>query len=401
MNRVYEKIASSLGKLPTWLTALIPLILLAGLVVLFLNTNPIQVSSGELPPIENLTIERIDVVAGGFEVHITNGGPDPIHIAQVLVDEAYWEHEMGPDATVGRLETAVIGVDYPWVRGEPHEIVIITSTGLTFAKEVELAVKTPSPDLGQLLAYALVGVYVGIIPVGLGLLWYPAMRKLNRRGMGFILSLTVGLLIFLLIDTLLEAFEVAGELPGVFQGIALALFAALLTWLVITAVGNRQSEGDTESRRGRKFVAFTIALGIGFHNLGEGLAVGSAFALGEAALGSFLVVGFILHNVTEGVGIAAPVTEDSPSLKWFLAMLLVAGAPAIAGTLIGGFAFSPLWAVIFLGVGVGAIWQVIIEVGQLLRRNAEKDDTPLVNWVNVAGLLLGIGIMYGTAFLVG
>lgn len=400
MNTTYEKISSSLGKLPTWLTALIPLILLGGLVVLFLNTNPIQVSSSELPPIENLTIERVDVVEGGFDVHVTNGGPDPVQIAQVLVDEAYWEHEVTPDATLERLETAVVSIDYPWVEAEPNEIVIITSTGVTFATEVELAVKTPTPGWRQFLAYGLVGVYVGIIPVGLGLLWYPAMRKLDRRGMGFILSLTVGLLIFLLIDTLLEAFEVAAELPGVFQGIPLTLFAALLTWLVITAVGNRQTDADADSSRGRKFVAFTIALGIGFHNLGEGLAVGSAFALGEAALGSFLVVGFILHNVTEGIGIAAPVTEDTPSLKWFLAMLLVAGAPAIAGALIGGFAFSPLLAVIFLGIGVGAIWQVIVEVGQLLRRNAAQENSPMVNWSNVAGLLAGIAIMYGTAFLV-
>jgi hypothetical protein len=81
-------------------------------------------------------------------------------------------------------------------------------------------------------------------------------------------------------------------------------------------------------------------------------------------------------------------------------MLLLAGGPAILGTLIGGFAFSPLLAVIFLGVGVGAIWQVIVEVGRLLERAAQRHEESLVSWTNVLGLLVGILIMYATAFLV-
>ncbi|NJN44517.1 MAG: metal transporter [Anaerolineae bacterium] len=387
-------------QLPTWLMVALPLILLAGLIALFINTNPIQVATGDLPPIEDINVQRVNVTATGFEVHITNAGPDPVEISQILVDDAYWLYNISPGRTLNRLESAVITLDYPWVETEPHAIVIVTSSGTTFDAPVDLATETPAPSTNQLLAYALVGVYVGVIPVGLGLLWYPAMRKLKRRGMGFILSLTVGLLVFLLVDTLLEAFEVAEALPGVYQGIPLTLFIAVLTWLAITAIGSHQSFADRNTVQGRKFVALLIALGIGFHNLGEGLVVGAAFAIGEAALGSFLVIGFILHNITEGIGIAAPVTRDSPSTKWFLGMLLISGAPAIAGTLIGGFAFSPLVAVIFLGIGTGAIWQVIYEVGQLMRRNAERDGDALINWVNVTGLLIGIAVMYFTAFLV-
>ena len=387
-------------RLPTWLMVLLPLVLLAGLIVLFINTNPIQVATADLPPIENLSVQRVNITKTGFELSITNAGPDPIEISQVFVDDAYWQYSISPGRTLARLESAVITLDYPWVEAEPNEIVIVTSSGATFSAEVELATETPTPSTEQFLAYGLVGFYVGIIPVGLGLLWYPAMRKLKRRGMGFILALTVGLLVFLLIDTLLEAFEVAAALPEVFQGIPLALFVAMLTWLAIAAIGSHKSFADRNTEHGRMFVAMLIALGIGFHNLGEGLVVGAAFALGEAALGSFLVIGFILHNITEGIGIAAPVTRDSPSMKWFLGLLLISGGPAIVGTLIGGFAFSPLLAVIFLGVGAGAIWQVIYEVGQLMRRDAEKDGVSLINWVNVAGLLIGIAVMYFTAFLV-
>ncbi len=390
----------SIFRLPTWLTILLPLVLLAALILLFINTNPIQVTSQNLPPVENLNIQRINVTKTGFELHITNAGPDPVEISQVFVDDAYWQYAISPGRTLNRLESAVITLDYPWVEAEPNEIVIVTSTGTTFPAAVDLATETPTPSTKQFFAYGLVGFYVGIIPVGLGLLWYPAMRKLKRRGMSFILALTIGLLIFLLVDTILESFEVAASLPEVFQGVPLALFIALLTWLAISAIGSQQSFADRNTSQGRMFIAFLIALGIGFHNLGEGLVVGAAFALGEGALGSFLVIGFILHNITEGIGIAAPVTRDTPSTKWFLGLLLLSGGPAILGALIGGFAFSPLLAVIFLGIGTGAIWQVIYEVGQLMRRDAEKDGIPLIHWVNVLGLLLGIAIMYFTAFLV-
>jgi len=391
---------TTLNRIPTWLIVLVPLALLALLILLFISSDPIEISTANLPPVENVVIERIDVTETGFKIHVINAGPDPVEIAQLLVDEAYWQFTIQPGHRLERLQRAVLHVDYPWVEAEPNEVVLLTSTGATFAGEIELAVETPTPGGDKLLSYALVGFYVGIIPVGLGLLWYPAMRRVGRRGMDFLLSLTIGLLVFLLIDTLLESFEVAALLPEVYQGIPLSLFAALLTWLAITAIGSRKEATDRDSLGGRKFIALLIAIGIGFHNLGEGLVVGAAFAIGEAALGSFLVIGFILHNITEGIGIAAPVTRDRPSLGWFLGLLLIAGAPAILGTLVGGFAFSPLLAVVFLGVGTGAIWQVIFEVGGLMQRGAKRAGTSLVNWTNTAGLLLGIAIMYLTAFLV-
>ena len=394
------KPTSNSFRVPTWLIAIGPLVLLAALVVLFIKTNPIQVSTSNLPPVEELSFPKVILSPNHFDLTVTNSGPDPVEIAQILIDEAYWQFELEGNKVLGRLESAVIHADYPWVETEPFEIVIITSSGTTFAHEVELAIESPTPGLNQLFAYGLVGFYIGIIPVGLGLLWYPALRRMGRIGLNFTLALTVGLLIFLFIDTFLEALEVSALLPAVFQGIPLTIFIALLTWLAITAVGSRQSVADRTSADGRRFIASLIALGIGFHNLGEGLVVGAAFALGEAALGSFLVIGFILHNITEGIGIIAPVVRDKPTTRWFLWMLLIAGGPAILGTLIGGFAFSPLLAVIFLGVGMGAIWQVIFEVGMLMQRDAIKVNKSLVNWSNLVGLFVGIAIMYFTAFLV-
>jgi zinc transporter ZupT len=179
-----------------------------------------------------------------------------------------------------------------------------------------------------------------------------------------------------------------------------------LTWLAIMAV-SRRSAGSGSARAKGILLATLIALSIGLHNFGEGLAVGAAFALGEAALGSFLVIGFILHNITEGIGIAAPLISNrqgevnqAPSLLAFGGLALLAGFPAVLGTWIGGFAFSPLLGTLFLGIGMGAIWQVIVEVTGLLRRYAERENTPFISWINLAGFLLGLAIMYFTAFLV-
>ncbi|MEE9188379.1 MAG: hypothetical protein V3U36_03345 [Anaerolineales bacterium] len=410
--------------IPLWVSILIPLGAIGLMLALFAYGNPLSLFTANLPLIEDLNIERIRVVDGGFEVTLVNAGPDPVTIAQVLVDDAYWNFEISPSATLQRLGRASVEIPYPWVETEPHEIVVVTSTGVTFAGEVSVATITPTPGLQEFLAYGLLGVYVGIIPVALGMLFFPAMRKMGFKWLGALLSLTIGLLVFLLVDTFLEALEFAKELPGVFQGIPLILFAALLTWLLILAIGSQRKKSiGSDPVRQATYLATMIALGIGLHNLGEGLAIGVAFSIGEAALGSFLVIGFMLHNITEGVGIVAPLVSGenksghreqsvatsksqtvqnsrTPSIWLFIGLALLAGAPAILGSWIGGFAFSPLLVALFLGIAVGAIWQVIVEVVSLLRNYGERDGTPLVSWMNLAGFVAGLAIMYLTAFLV-
>ncbi len=404
---------SAAPRFSAWLTGLAPLLAMGLMLMLFTLVNPLALFNTNLPPVENLSINRIRVVEGGFDVQVMNSGPQPVQIAQVMVDDAYWQFHMQPSGPLARFERATIHIPYQWIYAEPHLIVLVTNTGLAFEGEVPVATLTPRPGAREFAGYGLLGVYVGVIPVGLGLLWYPAMKRMGRKWLGFLLALTVGLLVFLLVDTLLEVLEVGAELPGVFQGVPLALFAALLTWLAIMAVSamqNRRQAGGETTRAKGLFLATLIAISIGLHNFGEGLAVGAAFALGEAALGSFLVIGFILHNITEGIGIAAPLVpnrkeaaepaREAPSLGVFTGLALLAGFPAVLGTWIGGFAFSPLLGTIFLGIGLGAIWQVIVEVTGLLRRYAERDNTPWISWLNLAGFLLGLGIMYFTAFLV-
>jgi zinc transporter ZupT len=400
-------------QVPAWLTGLIPVLAIGLMLLLFITVNPLAMFNSNLPPIENIAIDRIRVVEDGFEVSVMNSGPHPVRIMQVMVDDAYWQFNIEPAGELSRLRRATIHIPYQWILAEPHRILLVTNTGLTFEGVVPVATLTPRPGLREFAGYGLLGIYVGVIPVTLGLLWYPAMKRMGRKWLGFILALTVGLLVFLLVDTFLEVLETGAELPIVFQGVPLALFAALLTWLVIMAVSamqTRRSDTVGNVRAKGAFLATLIALSIGLHNFGEGLAVGASFALGEAALGSFLVIGFILHNITEGIGIAAPLVSNrrsdedqapaAPSLLTFAGLALLAGFPAVLGTWIGGFAFSPLLGTIFLGIGLGAIWQVIVEVTAFLRRYAERENTSWISWLNLTGFMLGLTIMYFTAFLV-
>lgn len=380
----------------SWLLALIPLILL-GIVLTYLVVTEGGLTELAGPPIEQVAIQRITLPEPGIiKVEVVNDGPQDVTIPQVLVDDAYFYFTAEPSTTIPRLGRATFTIEYPWVEAETHHVVLITSLGATFEGEVAVAVETPAPSGDLFVQFGLVGLYVGIVPVFLGMLWYPFMRQLGSRALMFILSLTVGLLVYLAVGTWLDANEFAAELPAFWQGVPLVVFIALIALGVLLAVGSLR-RGQESTALG---VSYRMALGIGLHNLGEGLAIGAAFALGEAALGTFLILGFTLHNVTEGVGIVAPVIRKNPGLKHFGLLVLVAGGPAILGTWIGGFAFNPVLATIFLAVGVGAILQVVWEVGKLVARDSEKLGLPLVNWINLGGLVVGIALMYFTAFMV-
>jgi ZIP family zinc transporter len=380
------------------LLALLPLALLAALLAWIVRSRPTEVIRGEVPPVEVLAITRAELRPGEILVHVLNDGPDPVTIAQVQVDEAYWRFAQEPAGALPHLGRTVLRIPYPWVHGEAHFVKLLTSTGLAFEHEIAVAVPTPRPGMRFFLLFALIGLYVGVIPVALGLLWYPLTRRLGPRAMDFVLALTIGLLLFLFVDSLEEGLEAAEALPGSYQGLALLAFGTAAAYLAIEALGEllgRRSGGGG----GAWVKALLVAIGIGLHNFGEGLSIGAALALGEVALGTLLILGFTLHNTTEGLAIVAPLARQRVSV-WRLVLLgLIGGVPTIAGAWIGGLAYSPVLSVLFLALGAGAIAQVVVQIAR-----GVAGERPLGAYLKsapaVAGLAAGFAVMYGTGLLI-
>ena len=361
-------------------------------VAAFLRFDPLVALTGEPAPVPPaLTIERVTVDDDGFHLRVRGDAREPVRIAQVLVNEAYWQFEQTPPGPIGRGEQVRLDIPFMWVHGEPHELRLLTADGSTFDHAIDVTTATPVLTAGRLAGYALVGLFVGVVPVALGMALFPVIRGAGARGLGFVLALTLGLLAFLLVDTLAHALEAAAESAAVFDADVMVWLIAFASFAVILALGRRHG-----TPRGYA-LALCLAFGIGVHNLGEGLAIGGAVAAGEVALGTFLVLGFTLHNVTEGIGIVTPLARERVRWLAFLGLLLLAGLPAVFGLWIGVRAALPHWTALCLAIGAGAIAQVLFEVGDLLRRTTAGRWAA---WNPLAGFLTGVGIMYGTALLV-
>jgi ZIP family zinc transporter len=399
---------------PNLALAVLPLVLLAGLLAVIVWWGPANSVRGDnFPPVERLTFQRVTLEPGFIVATIFNDGPDDVAIAQVQVDDAFWTFSADNGQRLGHLGRTTLRIPYPWVEGEGHVVRVLTSTGTPFDHEIAVAVQTPTATGRFVGVFTLIGLYVGVLPVAIGLLWFPFLSRLSARGMDFLLAVTIGLLAFLMIDGAAEGFESAAELPASFQGAVLFATAAVAAYLFLEAVGawlkrrravaSDATVSDTQSDRHSGWVlALLIAVGIGLHNFGEGLAIGSAFALGEAALGTLLIVGFTLHNTTEGLAIVAPLARagSRPSLGQLINLGLIGGVPTIVGAWVGGFVYSPVWSVVFLGIGVGAIAQVIGQIARQVGRTA-RGVQPLTTAPVLAGLAAGFAVMYVTGMLVG
>jgi zinc transporter, ZIP family len=381
------------------LWAFVPLILLTGVVALFTATGgSVTNLLGESPPpADEFDIRRVEFHPGEIRIRVTNPQPDDLTIASVTVDDAIMPFDVEGERTLGRLRSSEIVVQYDWVPEEPISVGVTSSTGIETTEEIAAAVETPEATARSFFGYALIGTLVGIVPVALGLLWLPSLRRAAPQWLAAFMALTAGLLTFLAVEALSEALELQAALPSALGGAGLVLLGVAISFLFLTAISTRMGEGSGSGVNGLA-LATLVAIGIGLHNLGEGLAIGSSFALGELALGTFFIVGFMIHNVTEGLGIASPLAEGR-SVAWqrLAVLALLAGAPAILGAWLGGFVTSDLLGVVFFAAAAGAAFEVVVEVARYVARRAPGGlSSPHV----LGGFLAGIVVMYVTGLLV-
>jgi zinc transporter ZupT len=386
------------GEVGWRLWALVPIVLLALAVALVVSQGDrvVELVGGAPPPADEVDIRRVELRRGEIRVLVRNPQRDDVTLASVTVDDAIVPFTLDGPATLGRLRSTTVVVLYDWVPDEPLAIGVTTSTGIETTHEIAAAVLTPQPGARGFLGYGLIGLLVGVVPVALGLLWLPSLRRAGAAWLAAFMALTAGLLTFLGVEALFEALELQAGLPPSLGGPGLVLLGLAASALGMTFLSVRLTKGRVGASG--PALALLVAIGIGVHNLGEGLAIGTSFATGELQLGAFLVIGFMVHNVTEGLGIAAPATRARVTLWHLAALALIAGAPAILGTWIGGFATNDVLTPLFFALAAGAALQVVVEVGRYVARTAPGGLRS--GWA-VGGYLAGIAAMWATGLLVG
>lgn len=243
----------------------------------------------------------------------------------------------------------------------------------------------------------------------------------------FLNALAIGILTFLLWDVLAHGFEpVDGALSrlrngdagfGPVLGYGTLFFLGLGVGLMSLVYYERWLEGRGRPRAFgpgamaadelaapgagvgswsvARRLALLIAIGIGLHNFGEGLAIGGSAAKGEISLATVLVIGFALHNATEGFGIVAPLAaeNDRPSWGFLLVMGVIGGGPTFLGTAVGRQFTSDAVSVIFLTLAAGSILYVIVQLLGVAHRAGRKE---LLYW----GLLVGLAAGFLTDMVV-
>jgi ZIP family zinc transporter len=422
--------------------AFIPFIVLT-VMIFFLFSPSFQsfISSGI--PLPDVAIEKIEFRENPSQIiaFIRNTGPAEITIAQADVNDRIHAAAIEPSKTLARLSEAKVLIPFPWNPAEPYDVGITTADGTRFSKTIEAAAPAPNPDSQQIIFFAIIGIYVGIIPVMIGLLWYPFIRTMSKNKYNFFLSITAGLLVFLGIDALIESNEIATDnVSPIFNGQMLIIIITTISFIALLYASEKLTQKAikksisssettttyssysgsiatkspyTSSQLNQQqlvkplAISLMIAIGIGLHNFGEGLAIGAAVLLGEIALSTLLIVGFTLHNTTEGLAIVAPLAKSRKlMLRRLVLMGIIAGAPTIAGAWIGGFLYSPIATIIFLSIGAGAIFQVVYSIGSWVLRSSDHDDNDKnkkiisMNTFTIAGFAVGMLIMYVTGLLV-
>jgi zinc transporter, ZIP family len=384
------------GRVNWRIWAVVPVVLLAVAVgvVVTAGSSLVDLVGSNPPPADQFDIRRVEFSPGEIRVVVRNPQRDDLTIASVTVDDAIVPFSIDGPTTLGRLRSSTIVVPFQWVENDPISVGVTSSSGIQTVKEIAAAVETPQPSLQGFFGYALIGVLVGVVPIALGLLWLPALRQAGAVWLATFMAFTAGLLSFLGVEALTEAFELQAALPAALGGSGLVLLGVALSFLGMTALAGRLTKGGTATG---VTLSLLVAVGIGLHNLGEGLAIGASFAIGELQLGTFLIVGFMIHNVTEGLGIATPVAKSRVTVAVLAALALVAGAPAVLGAWIGGYTSSDVLGALFFAIAAGAAFQVVVEVGRYVARTAPGG---LRSGHAIAGFVAGIATMYVTGVFV-
>jgi len=378
------------------ISAIAPIVLLAILIVFLLGPASTFLQFGVILP--EISIEKVEFIGNEIQATVRNTGPVDVNVVVADVNDRIQPAAIEPDMHLERFETGLVRIPYDWNEGQPYTIGLTIDDGTRFEKQIDAASASLEPNSELFVFLGIIGLLIGVVPIMIGLLWYPFIKKLGKNAFNFFLAFTIGLLLFLGLDAIEEAFEISDtHLAPVFNGELLIATVVILSFLGLYGIGNLLIKRSEFSKLSKGLaISLMVAVGIGLHNLGEGLAVGAAIALGQVALSTFLIIGFAIHNTTEGLAIAAPLTRTKSVIGKMVGFGLIAGIPAIFGTWIGGFSFSPFFTIIFLSIGAGAIFQVVWSIFKFIKEESDSFSSISI----ICGIALGLVVMYLTSILI-
>ena len=268
-------------------------------------------------------------------------------------------------------------------------------------------------------------IYIGL-PVG-------RVRRLDRRSRVALAMFSVGILAFIFVDVSSHAEELVSTAMQNFKdgnagfGHVLGLFALLAVGFTAGTVGisateralqarrpstvpiaggsgeaalrpEHQASYEHQARRAALRTGMTIATAIGLHNFAEGLAIGVSAKTGAIGLATVLIIGFGLHNATEGFGIVGPLGTLRPSWRWLGLAGLVGGGPTFLGTIIGYQVHSDTLELCFYALAGGAILYVIGEIWTSVHRHGHRTlGLALLALGFLAGVATDLVVTYGGA----
>ena len=378
------------------ISAIAPIVLLAILILFLLGPASTFLQFGIVLP--EISIEKVEFIENEIQATVRNTGPVGVNVVVADVNDRIQPAAIEPDIHLERFETGLVRIPYDWNEGQPYTIGLTIDDGTRFEKQVDAASASLEPNFELFVFLGIIGLLIGVVPIMIGLLWYPFIKKLGKNAFNFFLAFTIGLLLFLGLDAIEEAFEISDtHLAPVFNGELLIATVVILSFLGLYGIGNLLIKRSEFSKLSKGLaISLMVAVGIGLHNLGEGLAVGAAIALGQVALSTFLIIGFAIHNTTEGLAIAAPLTRTKSVIGKMVGFGLIAGIPAIFGTWIGGFSFSPFFTIIFLSIGAGAIFQVVWSIFKFIKEESDSFSSISI----ICGIASGLVVMYLTSIII-
>ncbi|MEM7032645.1 MAG: hypothetical protein AAF629_24035 [Chloroflexota bacterium] len=367
----------------------VPLIILGGLIA-WLIISPPQLRLFSTAATEQLDIEQVILQPGRFELVVRNTGAESLSIAQVTINDAAWISLVLPKTTIDPLTRATIQLDdYEWIEGQTYQIIIYTTTANTFVVDIPDARVTPQLTQPNLLTLLLSGFLIGMLPLYVGLSWWPMLRQLYLPSWLIWVGVAIGLIFGRGVDLLPLVPHFVRHIGALYQAWGLVIIGLVFA---LGMLYRRASQGGDDTSQDRFLQAYRVVIALGLLGFGEGLILGQVMGSQVSAAPLWLqsplwIVGLLILNASKGLILALILSDLRPMWVQWILFGFIAGFPLMLGIVLGAFPMAMPLLILLTGAAIGAFIWVNVELLWLAR--TESDNAPY--WGQIAvGVTIGL-----------